>query len=150
MSLTYNPKEIPDADLAPAGRLHLKVVKAMIAPTDKDPRLVVVVMTNVIEPEEAGFARLPIRFYLGSKDDPQADEPITRRNVAWKSYKQMFAKAGIPLSGNLAEDVEALVGAEFGGIVTIRHYTDSRGQEREGNDVKRYLRIGDFEPALAD
>lgn len=150
MSTTYDPKEIPDLDLAPPGRLHLKVAKAMIAPTDKDPRLVVVVFTNVVEPEEAGFARLPIRFYLGSKEDPQADEPVTRRGMAWKNLKQLFAKAGLPMSGKLEEDVTALVGAEFGGIVTVREYTDARGSQRSGNDVKRYLKIGDFEPALAE
>lgn len=150
MSYDYNPSEIPDLDLAPPGRLLLKVAKAIIAPTDKDPRLVVVVFTNVVEPEEAGFARLPIRFYLGSKDDPQADEPITRRGMAWKNLKQLFAKAGIPMQGHLEEDIAALVGAEVGGIVTTREYTDSRGQQRTGNDVKRFLKAGDFEPALAE
>lgn len=129
----WNTTETPDNTMLDDGiyRLNVENVEET-GGTDEDPRpLAIEVTFTVEEPTSSKGFFVRRRFWLGSKEDPRAESPSTRRSKDWVAYKNFLKACGVSPSGDTEEEALMLKDGECLGKVGLRRYrqkTDAEGQ----------------------
>lgn len=151
----YNAKDVPDNLVVPDDIYRLRIEEQVEnGGTDQDPRPLSIDVTFTIE-EPTNWKGFYVRkrFWLGTKEDPKCEEPITRRSRDWVSYKSYLKACDVTPTGNTEEEAEMVKGGEVLGQVGTRKYrkkTDAEG-ERSGldNTVYRFFKPGTKEVGTA-
>jgi hypothetical protein len=87
------------------------------------------------EPTRGMFVRR--MFWLGTKEDPKAERPDTRRSRDWTEYKNYLKAAGIQPTGDTEEEAVMVRGAKLVGKVGTRKYAKKTdGLDADGKQIK--------------
>jgi hypothetical protein len=97
------------------------------------------------------------RFQLGTEDDPQAENPDTKRagftGINWGRWKSLAKAAGV-FCGDSDEEFDALLAtkADVVGDMTKRSYEDKTTHEMKGpfNNLARFYAPGKKEPKVEE
>jgi len=94
----WNPDETPDKILLRRGVHAFKVGKFI--ESAEPAKLTVDVPLNVVEPKDMLGVSVYKRFWLGTDDDPRAEQPSTRRGKDWVKYKQFLVACEVHPQGD--------------------------------------------------
>lgn len=139
----YVEKELPNNDLEKVGTYGLKLLEAKHS--NPDANLRVNLKFEITAPEERKGRKYFETFFLGTDEDPQAENPDTRKGFVWGIYRGLLVAAKIPRSGDTEEDCAALTAAqpEVVGDVGINKAGDR-------NRISRFYEPGKKQPGFKE
>lgn len=138
----YNPKNVPDTDLLPPGIYTVKVASIK---EKTDPALSENVRFTVAEPVAYKGSSLFKMFFLGTDEDPMAEERETQLGRGFRDWKKLLNAAEVAPMGDTEEEGQALEGQEL--HVEVYQYVRKKGEHKGEtfNDIRSYYKLGSAE-----
>ena len=134
----YNPKEIPDYPIHQAGMYTVKVVKAT---KNEKGSLKINCRFEITGPDDARVgAGLQNTIWLGTNEDPQAEQPATKK-ANFGTWTRFLKACEVQATGDLEEECETVEGSEL-------HIKVTESKDGTKNYVNGYYRLGTQDPKL--
>lgn len=134
----WNPNETPDFPVIEDQYAEVQVDS--MKDSEYQGRLTVDVETHIVD-GAAGWNGFNVRtrFFLGTEEDPKAEQPQTRRSRNWTKYKNFLKACDVSPTGDTEEEAELVQNQTF--LANIGHYSK---KDAEGNIIRTYNTINSF------